>query len=338
MAAIATAKAKLPALGVPSAVASRRYSSSERILSRLRSGYFLTNRQELTPSGTSPGPRPQPASGRGRRASGWPELVRRASRDEGPRLSPCRYRRRGICRAGGGEEMTDDPKSLVEAGKAIQEVSKATGKAIDLAETFGGFISRFVAGPLEQGVGIFEDKLRYLRWERQVRLMDRAEQLMSSLGKSAPTKPIPLKLAIPLFQAASLEDDDYMQDMWAKLLVNASISERRVELRRAHIDILERLSPFEALIFKKIYEFPVGGSGKVEIVTGDLPHSVSWERDSQQEAVQPNDDVMMALANLARLGCITLPTAWGGGEIFTTVYPTIIGQNLISACKLGEES
>ena len=51
--------------------------------------------------------------------------------------------------------MTDDPKSLVEAGKAIQEISKATGKAIDLAEKFGGFISRFVAGPLEQRVGIF---------------------------------------------------------------------------------------------------------------------------------------------------------------------------------------
>ena len=234
--------------------------------------------------------------------------------------------------------MTDDPKSLVEAGKAIQEVSKATGKAVDLAEKFGAFISRFVAGPLEQGVGLFEDKLRYLRWERQVRLMDRAEQLMSSIGQSVPTKPIPLKLAIPLFQAASLEDDDYIQDMWAKLLVNASISERKIELRRAHIDILERLSPFEALILKKIYDFPVGSSGKAEIVTGDLPHSVSFERDSQQEAVQPNDDVMMALANLARLGCITLPTTWGGGVTFTIVYPTIIGQSLISACKLGEEN
>ena len=167
--------------------------------------------------------------------------------------------------------------------------------------------------------------------------MDRAEQLMSSIGQSVPTKPIPLKLAIPLFQAASLEDDDYIQDMWAKLLVNASISERKIELRRAHIDILERLSPFEALILNKIYDFPVGSSGKVEIVTGDLPHSVSFERDSQQEAVQPNDDVMMALANLARLGCIILPTTWGGGVTFTIVYPTIIGQSLISACKLGEE-
>lgn len=194
--------------------------------------------------------------------------------------------------------MTDDQEFLIEAGKAIQEVSKASGKAIDLAEKFGGFISRFVAGSLEQGVGIFEDKLRYFRWERQVRLMSRAEQLMSNLGNTAPTKPIPLKLAIPLFQAASLEDDDYVQDMWAKLLVNASISERGIELRRAHIDILERLSPFEALILTKIYGFVTEQSGKVAIVTGHLPHSVSLESNSGQEAVQPNEDVILALANL----------------------------------------
>lgn len=55
----------------------------------------------------------------------------------------------------------EDPVS--ESAKAVQEVAKATGKAIDTTQKFGGFISRYVAGPLEQGMGIFEDKLKYMR-------------------------------------------------------------------------------------------------------------------------------------------------------------------------------
>ena len=114
----------------------------------------------------------------------------------------------------------EDPIS--ETAKAVQEVAKTTGKAIDAGEKFGGFISRYIAGSIEQGTGIFEDKLKYMRWERQVRLMQRAEQLLKETGLSQPTRAIPLKLAIPLLEAASLEDDDYLQDLWARLLVNAA--------------------------------------------------------------------------------------------------------------------
>ena len=99
---------------------------------------------------------------------------------------------------------SEDPVS--ETAKAVQEVAKATGKAIDVGQKFGGFISRYVAGPIEQGMGIFDDKLKYMRWERQVRLMQRAEQLLREAGLTQPTRAIPLKLAVPLLEAASLED------------------------------------------------------------------------------------------------------------------------------------
>ena len=237
--------------------------------------------------------------------------------------------------------MTDDlnPKAIIESAKAVQEVAKTGDKAIDITEKFAGFISRYISGSLEQGVGIFEDKLRYVRWERQIRLMERANQLMTQLGADGPTKPIPLKLAIPLFQAASLEDDDYLQDMWAKLLVNASISERKIELRHAHIDSLERLSPVEALILEKIYAIPADELVGNAVSTGHLPESVSVEEEDVQveELIQPSEEVVMALANLARLGCVTLPTPWNGGEIFTTVYPTVMGRSLVEACSLAEE-
>ena len=232
--------------------------------------------------------------------------------------------------------MADEPEVVIESSKAIQEVAKTGGKVVDLARDIGGFIARYVGGPLEQGLGIFEDKLRYMRWERMVRLKERADQFMESRGKDSSIKPIPLKLAIPLLQAASLEDDDDLQDMWAKLLVNAS-TECGMELRRAHIDILEQLSPIEALILEKIYTLPASKLKGSSIVTGHLPDDVSFEEKDQEQLVNPNDEVTMALANLARLGCVKLPTTWGGAEIFTSVHPTVMGESLVKACQLEEK-
>ena len=233
--------------------------------------------------------------------------------------------------------MADEPKVIIEPSKAVQEVAKTTGKAIDLVRDFGGFIAKHIDGPMEQGIGIVKDKLRYMRFERQIRYMERVNQLMISLGEDAPTKAIPLKLAVPLFQAASLEDDDYLQDMWAKLLVNASISERGMELRRAHIDILEKLSHLEVLILEKIYSLPADRLRGSAVVTGHLPDAAFFEEENQENLVEPNEEVMMALANLARLGCITLPTTWGGDEIFTSVHPTVMGESLVKACQLDED-
>ena len=44
---------------------------------------------------------------------------------------------------------------MEEEAKAVQEVFKTTGKAIDASREFGGFISKFVVGSLETGMGIF---------------------------------------------------------------------------------------------------------------------------------------------------------------------------------------
>ena len=231
--------------------------------------------------------------------------------------------------------MTIELEAIVESAKAVQEIAKTSGKAIDSANVLGRFIAPFIAGPLEQATGLVEDKLRYMRWERQQRFMERVCQIMKELDENAPTKLVPMKFAVPLFQAASLEDDDYLQDLWANLLVNASVEKQRFELRRAYIDILERLSPLEALVIEKIYSLPDDELQRNAVVTGNLPTYARVEKEGGEDnAVKPSDEVIMALANLARMGCVTMPTSWNGGEIFTTVYPAILGRRLVEAVRI----
>jgi hypothetical protein len=108
---------------------------------------------------------------------------------------------------------------MIDESKAIEEVAKTTGKAIDAGRELGGFLSKYVGGSIEQAMGIVEDKLKYLRWERQIRLTERANAFLTERGLPQPSRNVPLQIAIPLIQGASLEEDDWLQDKWAALLV-----------------------------------------------------------------------------------------------------------------------
>ena len=227
--------------------------------------------------------------------------------------------------------MTDETDAIKESAKAVQEVAKTTGKAIDSVEKFGGFIAKFIAGPLEQGMGIFHDKLKYMRWERQIRFIKRSEDFLNEMGLSNPTRPVPMKLAIPLIQAASLEEDDDLQDRWAKLLVNAGNANSGVVVKRSYISILEDLSPMDARILEKICS--VALQEDESILAYKLPDEAVIYKNNMLFP-EPSQDVQLSLSNLMRLGCITSPMFMGGRLNFTEVQPTLLGCCLVEACTL----
>jgi len=144
---------------------------------------------------------------------------------------------------------------MEEEAKAIQETAKLGQEVIK-------FLSRFLGGSLEQAGGIFEDKLKYLCWERQVRLMDRADQFLKQRRLDDPTRRVPLNIFVPLVQGGSLEENDDLQDRWAMLLVNAGDAEGGIEVRRAFLSILEDLSPLDALVLERIYSSGGGWPGQ----------------------------------------------------------------------------
>lgn len=224
-------------------------------------------------------------------------------------------------------------KDISESAKAVQEVARTAGKAVDAGKQFGGFIAKYVSGTIDQGMGIVEDSLRVYRWENQQRLMVRVQQISAELGLPGPTRPIPLKLAIRFFQGAVLEDEEQLRELWVKLLINSSNAESGVELKRTYIDILERLTSLEARILEKIYSVSFEEAQHRGILTANLPHSVEISSEKEGEKhLPPSRDVQLALANLDRLGCISFRTSWGGGEIVGMVNPTILGQAFVAAC------
>ena len=220
-----------------------------------------------------------------------------------------------------------------EKSKAVQEVAKTAGQAIDAAREAGGFIARFVSGPLEQGIGIFEDRLKYMRWERQVRYMQKAQEFLHAAGLVSPTRPIPLKLAIPLMQGATLEEDDDLQDRWAALLVNAANANFKGEVRRSYITILEQLTSLDAKILDTILALPFERTRHGGVATRELPDNAHIMENNEKDFLPPPDEVVLSLSNLARLGCIRPTMTWGGGDNYGRVNPTILGKAFSDACR-----
>ncbi|WP_373003627.1 Abi-alpha family protein [Sulfurimonas sp.] len=226
---------------------------------------------------------------------------------------------------------------IEETAKATQEIAKVSGKAIDTLDKFGSFMSKYIGGSVEQACGIFEDKLKYMRWENQVNLMNKANLKLKELGQINPTKHIPLKLAIPLLESASLEDDSYLQDLWVNLLVNSSTN-YDFSLERSYIIVLEQLTTLEAKILITIYSNKYKSNIQYDIQTHLLPDKINYIEQSMDfskykhtpNPIDPDDTIKLALSNLSRVRCINLiPTT--GDENYSIIHPTLFGAKLYEA-------
>ena len=216
-----------------------------------------------------------------------------------------------------------------EEAKATKEIAKATGKAIDAGRELGKFISKFIAGPLEQGIGIFEDKLKYMRWERQVSFMEMASKTLANRGLTVPNRTVPMKIAIPLFQAAIVEDDDDLQSIWANLLVNAADKDSGIEVTRNFVSILQDISFVEVQILEKIYSIKEAPDDA--FWTRDLPERVLTERPVE-DIRGPKEEVALALSNLCRLGLLDSAILASGARAMIAVGQTVLGRKLYEAC------
>jgi hypothetical protein len=220
-----------------------------------------------------------------------------------------------------------------ESAKAAQEIAKTGGKGIDATRALGEFVAKFIGAPLEQASGIVADKLHYMRWERQIRLIVRAEKFLKERGLDAPTKAVPIKVAIPLFRAAWAEENDELQDMWARLLASAADAHSDVEVTRGLVSILQDFGPMEARVIESIYYAPPEHSPNGVVTTECLPEGYGAPGKSENsDAKLPREEVQIALWHLKRLGCIDAAGTWDSITGIERVRLTELGRTLVHAC------
>ena len=123
------------------------------------------------------------------------------------------------------------------------EVAK---KSLDLVMDF----ARKVGGQAADELGVdFGNRIRAWRIANAVSLYTRTRRKLEEAG--LPANAVPPRLFLPLIEAASVEDNESLQEMWAGLLAAASESPDTVS--PAFVETLKLMTPNEAKYIDKIY-------------------------------------------------------------------------------------
>ena len=109
--------------------------------------------------------------------------------------------------------------------------------------------------PAEEAGNIMGDYLLDYRLANLERIYEKHRKILEGEDLSdISLRPVSPKLGIPLLEAASLESDDDLQEVWARLLTNAANANFKREISPAFVAILRTLSPIEASILRMFYE------------------------------------------------------------------------------------
>jgi len=77
------------------------------------------------------------------------------------------------------------------------------------------FLNLIVPEFCKDGVGMLNDLVKSWRWKNQVKIIKQAEVFLKQ--NDLKTSTVPLKILIPLLEKSSLEEEEILQNKWAKL-------------------------------------------------------------------------------------------------------------------------
>ncbi len=233
---------------------------------------------------------------------------------------------------------------ISETAKAAQEIAKTTSKALDVAEKVGSFVAKVIGEPVECAVGMLSDKLRFMRWERQISMVDKCEEIIRQRQIEGKLRAVPPKLALPIMENASLEENDELQDLWANLLASALDPSFKGVVRAAFIDIIKQLEVVDAYILNFLYRSYVTELKSNKVPEDESPTCVGW--DKEEICKYLNISLVTyydSVDNLMRVQCVTplvlkCASIRAGNEPMTidkghdVICLTSLGKNFIEAC------
>lgn len=227
-----------------------------------------------------------------------------------------------------------------EIAKAVQSVAKLGEKSLDTAEKLGSFFTRVFHGPISEVSGIVTDKLRFVRWRRLVQMSNEVNEILERRGVND-TRAVPPKLALPIIEDGSLEEEETLQHLWNQLLANAMDPKFNGELRYGFIDIIKNITGIEVAILNSFYEI-LKREGHIE----DLANVTGWHLKKEQiMQIVGIDEItyQLSIYNLMRMQCIAPAVLKSEGIMMgteaTTIYKgtdavvlTPLGIKFVEAC------
>ncbi|MGD0488767.1 MAG: Abi-alpha family protein [Syntrophorhabdales bacterium] len=213
--------------------------------------------------------------------------------------------------------------------ETIGEIAKTTGKALEITEGVGRFVSKILGDACAEFGNSLHDWAKYFRYKNLLRIQDRVDQIHRKRELEGRTIPLKPSIGIPLIQAASIVEDESLQEMWACLIANSTDPCFEERIKRSFVDILSSLDPIDAHILDW-FSHQGWSNALREISIESISKSLNMEKA----------DVGISLSNLNRLGLIDLSVPTTPGHILVSASDTRatyllsrIGCSLLTLCK-----
>ena len=195
----------------------------------------------------------------------------------------------------------------------------------------GQWLGRLL-GPLADLSDIASDYLRYYRVKKLLELKEKLKFELRKRGYSDIPGSIEVSFGVPLIEAAILEENEDLQQLWANLLANALDPKIKEKPKKVFIDILKQMEGFDAQLMKDLYSATIK-SGNRYIFTTFYPNSLesSNEESSEGFETKPSYEVCISIEILIRLGLLTTAGTFEGSHYHQRVQLSRLGLSFMNS-------
>lgn len=114
------------------------------------------------------------------------------------------------------------------------------------------FLRKLLGPAITESGQLIADQVRYRRFKNQVTIFNKAKELLES--KSIEPRQINLKTLHPLIEYSSLEEDEQLQEIWAKVIANISSYDTEQSLNLKCIEVLKEITASEILLLDTFFQ------------------------------------------------------------------------------------
>ena len=144
------------------------------------------------------------------------------------------------------------PDPITTVVTVISEHPQAAAAVASIYGVAKPFLAK-ILGPGAEEIGeIGRDYIKGRRAKNAERTLSDADKLLTEIGREP--QEVPLDVAVPLLEAASLQENPTLAELWAALLANAADPAQRVAVQPGFAEVLRQLTPTDAQVMALLYE------------------------------------------------------------------------------------
>lgn len=219
-----------------------------------------------------------------------------------------------------------------EIAKAIQESAKLGVKGLETADKAASFFAKVFKEPANEISGIITNRLRFIRWRRMVQMACDVNKILDE-KKVEDTRAVLPKIALPILEESSLEDDPNLQFLWNHLLANAMNPNFNDEIRYGFTEMIKNITGIEALILSNFYK-----TLEKENCLTPLSeiHNYTLKKEQVIDGLKMSPDQYAVSANnLMRMQLLSPAVLKGGLRMGTEQYTIFKGIDIVTLTPLG---